>query len=94
VAVIWFGIGEGVEDLPIIYTVFIVIINTAAGVSVGAQQIRAAGVWAPAARGCSGMSPCRRLCHIFSPVCASPWAARSSTIIAAELVAVMPGSAR
>jgi len=44
VAVIWFGIGEGSKIFLIIYTtVFIVIINTAAGVSAVAQnKIRAA----------------------------------------------------
>ena len=44
VAVIWFGIGEGSKIFLIIYTtVFIVIINTAAGVSaVAPNKIRAA----------------------------------------------------
>ena len=44
VAVIWFGIGEGSKIFLIIYTtVFIVIINTAAGVSaVASNKIRAA----------------------------------------------------
>ena len=46
VAVIWFGIGEGSKIFLIIYTtVFIVIINTAAGVSaVAPNKIRAATV--------------------------------------------------
>ena len=44
VAVIWFGIGEGSKIFLIIYTtVFIVIINTAAGVAaVAPNKIRAA----------------------------------------------------
>lgn len=44
VAVIWFGIGEGSKIFPIIYTtVFIVTLNTAAGVgSIAPNKIRAA----------------------------------------------------
>ena len=65
VAVIWFGIGEGSKIFLIIYTtVFIVIINTAAGVARrGAEQDpRRAVARRQPARRCSSSSPCRRPC--------------------------------
>ena len=80
VAVIWFGIGEGSKIFLIIYTtVFIVIINTAAGVSaVAPNKIRAAQIAGRQPRaGVRVSSRCRRPCPTSSPACASPWATRS-----------------
>jgi NitT/TauT family transport system permease protein len=81
VAVIWFGIGEGSKIFLIIYTtVFVVIVNTAAGVgAVAPNKIRAAqSLGAIAARRSSSMSRCRRPCPISSPACARRWETPSS----------------
>ena len=64
VAVIWFGIGEGSKIFLIIYTtVFIVIINTAAGVNaVAPNKIRAARSLGAEPRRSSSSSPCPPPC--------------------------------
>ena len=67
VAVIWFGIGEGSKVFLIIYTtIFIVIINTAAGVSaVAPNKIRAARSLGASARRCSCSWRCPRRCPTY-----------------------------
>jgi NitT/TauT family transport system permease protein len=93
VAVIWFGIGEGSKIFLIIYTtVFIVIINTAAGVSaVAPNKIRAAKSL--------GASRAQVFCHVALPA-TLPYILTGMrlamgnsfvTIIAAELVAANAG---
>jgi NitT/TauT family transport system permease protein len=93
VAVIWFGIGEGSKVFLIIYTtVFIVIINTAAGVSaVAPNKIRAARSL--------GASRAQVFCYVALPATV-PYILTGMrlamgnsfvTIIAAELVAANVG---
>jgi len=93
VAVIWFGIGEGSKIFLIIYTtVFIVIINTAAGVSaVAPNKIRAARSL--------GASRLQVFCYVALPATV-PYILTGMrlamgnsfvTIIAAELVAANAG---
>lgn len=96
VAVIWFGIGEGSKVFLIIYTtVFIVIINTAAGVSaVAPNKIRAARSL--------GAGPAQVFFHVALPATVPyiltgmrlAMANSFVTIVAAELVAANNGLGR
>jgi NitT/TauT family transport system permease protein len=93
VAVIWFGIGEGSKIFLIIYTtVFIVIINTAAGVSaIAPDKIRAAQSL--------GATPAQIFLHVALPATVPyiltgmrlAMANSFTTIVAAELIAANEG---
>ena len=93
VAVIWFGIGEASKIFLIIYTtVFIVILNTAAGVSaIAPNKIRAAEAL--------GASRAQIFCHVALPATVPyiltgmrlAMANSFTTIVAAELIAANEG---
>ncbi|PYN08277.1 MAG: nitrate ABC transporter permease [Candidatus Rokuibacteriota bacterium] len=93
VAVIWFGIGEASKIFLIIYTtIFIVILNTAAGVSaIAPNKIRAAEAL--------GASRAQIFCHVALPATVPyiltgmrlAMANSFTTIVAAELIAANEG---
>jgi NitT/TauT family transport system permease protein len=93
VAVIWFGIGEGAKIFLIIYTtIFIVILNTAAGVSaIAPNKIRAAQSL--------GATPAQIFLHVALPATVPyiltgmrlAMANSFTTIVAAELIAANDG---
>jgi NitT/TauT family transport system permease protein len=93
VAVIWFGIGEASKIFLIIYTtIFIVILNTAAGVSaIAPNKIRAAESL--------GAAPAQIFCHVALPATVPyiltgmrlAMANSFTTIVAAELIAANDG---
>jgi NitT/TauT family transport system permease protein len=93
VAVIWFGIGEGAKIFLIIYTtIFIVILNTAAGVAaIAPNKIRAAQ--------CLGASRGQIFLHVALPATIPhiltgmrlAMANSFTTIVAAELIAANDG---
>jgi ABC-type nitrate/sulfonate/bicarbonate transport system permease component len=93
VAVIWFGIGEASKIFLIIYTtVFIVILNTAAGVSaIAPNKIRAAEAL--------GATRAQIFCHVALPATVPyiltgmrlAMANSFTTIVAAELIAANEG---
>ena len=93
VAVIWFGIGEGAKIFLIIYTtIFIVILNTAAGVSaIAPNKIRAAESL--------GATPGQIFFHVALPATVPyiltgmrlAMANSFTTIVAAELIAANDG---
>ena len=93
VAVIWFGIGEASKIFLIIYTtIFIVILNTAAGVSaIAPNKIRAAEAL--------GASRAQTFCHVALPATVPyiltgmrlAMANSFTTIVAAELIAANEG---